>query len=517
MATQKGVVAAGHPETAKSAAEILREGGNAFDAVVAAQFTAFVTEPVLTSPGGGGFMMAQTPDGNQTLYDFFVQTPGRKKNRSGIEFYPISADFGEVRQKYHVGLGSAAVPGMIKGLFRIHSELCTIPIEILAERAIKLARSGVVMNSFQSGVFDIIRPIYRSSEEARRIFSSVEHEDELVREGETLRQPELAAALEELAGQGESLFYRGEIAEEISGICREKGGHLSKQDFENYQVIKRSPLSVDYRQNQIFINPPPSSGGILIAFALKLLESVTETPPEPGSAAYIDLMAQLQGMTDKARIDAFTDAPRDDPSGKLLDPDYLSMYKAKIMNRTTSFRGTTQISIADSDGNLASLTSSNGEGSGVMIPGKGIMLNNMLGEEDLNPGGFHNWKPDERVTSMMAPGILKMKSGKSVVFGSGGSNRIRTAILQVLLNIIDFEMPIDLAVRSPRIHIEENELNIEGGIEPGQIEGIIDRYPNHKIWTKKALFFGGAHLVSVGNDGFRGSGDTRRGGVSVIC
>lgn len=517
MAKEKGVIAAGHPETAKTAAEILRAGGNAFDAVVAAQFTAFVAEPVLTSLGGGGFMMAETPDGKKTLYDFFVQTPGQKKPPSDIRFYPIFADFGEVQQEYHVGLGSVAVPGMVKGLAGIHKDLCSLPLKTLAEQSVELARNGVVMNSFQSGVFDIIRPIYRSSEEPQRIFMSNQRKGKLIRDGERLKQPELADTLEQLTRQGEKLFYNGEIANTISEICRKDGGHVVRKDFENYQMVKRCPLMLSYRQNELFINPPPASGGILIAFALKLLESLTETLAGAGTASAIDLLAKVQRMTDKARMDAYLKNPASDPAEKLLDPDYLEQYKKEIWNKISSIRGTTQISIADRDGNLASLTSSNGEGSGVMIPETGIMLNNMLGEQDLNPGGFHNWQTNERVTSMMAPGILDMKNGKSVVFGSGGSNRIRTAILQVLLNIIDHEMPLEQAVLSPRIHLEEDELHIEGGIDPGQVSEIIKHYPNHRIWKKKALFFGGAHSVSTGKNGFEGAGDTRRGGVSVVC
>lgn len=216
-------------------------------------------------------------------------------------------------------------------------------------------------------------------------------------------------------------------------------------------------------------------------------------------------------------MDAFADDPDANPETSLFDPGYLDLYRKEVMGRTSSFKGTTQISIIDRDGNKASLTSSNGEGSGVMIPGTGFMWNNMLGEKDLNPGGFHNWQTNQRVTSMMAPGILKMKNGKTVVFGSGGSNRIRTAILQVLLNIIDHEMPIEQAILSPRIHQEEDELNIEEGFEPAQIREIADHYPNHKIWKEKSLFFGGAHSVSDGPDGFGGAGDTRRGGVSVVC
>ncbi|MGM0745785.1 MAG: gamma-glutamyltransferase [Bacteroidota bacterium] len=511
-----GAIAAGHPETAKAAEQILLDGGNAFDAVIASQLAALVAEPVLTSLGGGGFMLAETASGNQTLYDFFVQTPIHKRDPSRLSFNPIMADFGGAEQEFHIGPGSMAVPGMVKGLFEIHRDLCTLPMNRIAESAIELARKGVEMNSFQSGIFDIIKPIYFDSPEPKRIFRSSREADQLIREGEVLKQPDLAELLEQLVMDGERLFYEGEIAEKISRICRDDGGYLTRDDFEEYRTIKREPLKVSYRGNEIAINPPPSSGGILVGFALKLMEAVDSWKFKPGDEAWLDTVAFIQRMTNRARIEAFVEHPSDDPALKLLDPEYLEIYKKEIRQRTASFRGTTHISIVDKDGNMASMTSSNGEGSGVMIPGTGFMFNNMLGEEDLNPGGFHEWNPNERMTSMMTPGILKMKSGASVVFGSGGSNRIRTAIFQILLNLIDFKIPLNESIEAPRIHIEEKQLHVEKGFGLVQLKKLKDLYPNHKIWSEKSLFFGGAHSVSRGPKGYSGAGDGRRGGVAAV-
>ena len=511
-----GAVAAGHPETAKAAELILLDGGNAYDAVVAAQLAALVAEPVLTSLGGGGFMLAETAAGNQTLYDFFVQTPIRKRDPSQLSFYPITADFGEADQEFHIGPGSIAVPGMVKGLFEIHRDLCTFPMKRLAEPAIELARNGLRMNSFQSGIFDIVTPIFKNSPEAFQIYRSLEDDSQLIREAEILKQPDLAELLEQLMLDGENLFYDGEIADSISQICREKGGYLTRKDFENYRVIKRDPFKISYRGHDIAINPPPSSGGILVAFALKLMEFTDNRKLKSKDSAWLNTFLQIQEMTNRARIDAFVENPSDDPALKLLDPDYIEIFKKEIRKRAASFRGTTQISVADKDGNMASMTTSNGEGSGVMIPGTGFMFNNMLGEEDLNPGGFHAWKPNERMTSMMAPGIMKMKSGERVVFGSGGSNRIRTAILQVLLNLTDFKMTLKESVEAPRIHVEEEQLYMEKGFGSDQLKRLKKLYPNYKIWGEKNLFFGGAHSVSYGPKGYSGAGDERRGGVALL-
>lgn len=514
MPQPKGVIAAGHPATTEAAAQILRDGGNAFDAVVAAQCMAFVAEPVLTSPGGGGFLMAETASGKQTLYDFFVQTPGRKKKTSDLSFFPISADFGEVRQEYHVGPGSIAVPGMVKGLFRMYRDLCTLPLKRLASPAIERAKEGLEMNTFQARLFDIVRPIYTSSPEARRIFKSGQLNHDLVRPGEILKQPELANFLEKLVQQGESYFYDGEIARAIAGICSSAGGHIVREDLRNYSVVLRDPLIINYKSHSIAINPPPSTGGILTGFALELMKSIDADDMMFGSELYLATLVELQKLTNKARIDEVAGTRASRPN--ILDPVILETYRKEILGTYASFKGTTQISIADRNGNLASLTSSNGEGSGVMIPGTGVMLNNMLGEQDLNPAGFHTWRTDERLTSMMAPGFLRMNDGERVVFGSGGSNRIRTAILQVLLNVIEFKMPLKEAVNAPRLHYEKAELNVEGGFDSDQLHKIKQSFPNHKVWKKKALYFGGAHSVTTGPNGFEGAGDIRRGGVSII-
>ena len=515
MRKQKGAVAAGHPLSAETAEAILRDGGNAFDAAVGAQFTALVAEPVLTSLGGGGFLFAENTNSKQFVYDFFVQTPMQKADTGTLDFFPIQADFGGAEQEFRIGAGSVATPGMVKGLFKVHRDLCSLPLKRLAGPAIEFARRGVKMNSFQSSIFDIVRPIYDSSEQASEIFGSRTSSGELIREGEVLQQPEMANLLEVLVKEGEQLFYEGEIAKSAVSVTHTPGGHLTLKDFRRYKVERRAPLSLRYKSQEIALNPTPATGGMLISFALKLLESAGDDVPGFGSANYIAQLAEIQRLTDSARIESLANNGTDGIN-HLLDETGLKLYREQISDRLKSFRGTTQISVADGEGNRASLTSSNGEGSGVMIPGTGIMLNNMLGEADLNPGGFHGWEPNRRVSSMMSPGILKMENGTDVVFGSGGSNRIRTAILQLLLNLIDHNMSIAEAVNAPRLHFEDGKLNVESGFDLDVFRELKQLYPNQKIWNKKSLYFGGAHSVSVRNGTYSGAGDVRRGGASIV-
>jgi len=518
----KGVIAAGHELTVRVAEDILKSGGNAFDAVVAAHLAAFVTEPVLASPAGGGFLLAQTPDQSQILYDFFVHTPRRRRDsgafgESGeIEFYPISADFGETVQEFHIGMGSVATPGTIKGLFEIHRDLCRMPMKRLVEPAIALAREGVVMNHFQADILDIVQAIFLASEESLRIYGKT-GKNQLKVEGDTLLQPDMADFLEVLAIEGDDFFYRGEIAAMVDRMSHLQGGHITRDDFDSYEVKRRKPLRLGYREDaELAFNPAPSSGGTLIAFALKLMEEADPSDHPFGSAGHLLRLAKVQQLTDIARIDHLARTRTPAPDEQILESGYITEYLEKIADYARFTRGTTHLSIMDSEGNTASLSTSNGEGCGSIIPGTGIMLNNMLGEEDLHPTGFHQWPEDTRITSMMTPGMLATRNGSIVAFGSGGSNRIRTAILQVILNLTDYGMPLEQAVQAARIHCEKDFLSIEHGFEHTALEPVLREWTEHKLWSGSNLFFGGVHSVMRGPAGFQGAGDQRRGGVAKI-
>lgn len=511
---KKGAVAAGHIKTAQAAEEIIRDGGNAFDAAVAAQFAACVAEPALSSLGGGGFLLADPVDRPKTVYDYFVQTPINNRLQN-VQFQSIMADFGFAQQEFHIGAGSMATPGLVKGLFAVHNDLCSLPVKRLLEPAINLAREGVEINEFQGEVFQIIKPIYLSTEGSRSVFGNAKSKSELIGKGGILKLPYLADFLETLAAEGEDLFYKGEFAASVDQLCRDTGGFLTREDFETYQVNKRKPLRITYRGNDIYMNPPPSSGGVLVAFALKLLSSIRSSDRPETDAEWAILNALLQEATEKARVDAMA---RDSGSGlkQILDTASVEIYRREVMTKKESFRGTTHISIIDGEGNVASLTSSNGEGSGEVISGTNIMLNNMLGEEDLNPEGFHRWRPNTRMTSMMTPGVAEGADTGLLAFGSGGSTRIRTAILQLLIQIFDRNLNLKEAVLAPRVHAEAGFLHMENGLSRDTVAKLMKRYPKNRCWDRKSLFFGGTHAAEKKGKNYGAVGDPRRGGVSIV-
>lgn len=327
-------------------------------------------------------------------------------------------------------------------------------------------------------------------------------------------QHQLANTLEALAVKGEALFYQGEIAQIMDQACRQAGGLIRRQDMESYRVYQRQPLAVRYRDTQVQTNPPPSSGGLLIGFALKLLESIdfSELVSLPGQS--LANLAVAMDLSNQARIENKLKHGGNTATA-LLDPELLERYRTQILDHPACHRGTTHISIMDQKGNTASLTLSNGEGCGQILADTGIMLNNMLGEADLNPLGFHQWPGNQRMTSMMAPTLLQLPQA-DLALGSGGSNRLRSAILQVIHNLVDMKLPLQQAIDAPRIHFENGHLSIEGGMDTEQIEVLQHYYPDHKRWPAHNLFFGGAHCVMRAKDGFSGAGDKRRGGVAIL-
>jgi gamma-glutamyltranspeptidase/glutathione hydrolase len=514
----KGVVAAGHPETASAAEEILREGGNAFDACLAAHLTACVAEPVLTSLGGGGFLLARTASGREVLYDFFPQTPCRPREPETVDFYPIQADFGTVTQEFHIGLGSIATPGTVKGIFAVHRDLGSLPMARIVQPAARCAREGIRINALQAYTLSVVGPIYSANAACRALFGSRRDPARLLGEGEVLRLPEFADALEALAAEGEDLFYRGAMAERIVRDSRQHGGHLTAADLAGYHVAVRQPLAADYRGARLLTNPPPSSGGLLIAFALSLLEGVEMSRLPFGGPEHLALLARAMEITNRARRTQAGDAALGAPkSQQLLAPEFLEPYRSELRDAAVRLGATTHVSVIDRWGNVASMTVSNGEGSAYVVPETGIMLNNMLGEEDINPLGFHRWQPNRRLSSMMAP-TLVLDRGKEIAVGSGGSNRLRTAILQVLVNLLDFRrLPRD-AVEAPRIHAEDGLLHLEGGISDSVGASLQVLFPRLQRWEDKNLFFGGVHtaLADPARGEFDGAGDSRRGGVCTV-
>ncbi len=511
MAQAKGVVAAGHKVTAQAASEVLCEGGNAFDAVIAAMVTATVPEFVFSSIGGGGFLMAKQAGSKKAVcYDFFAQTPRIKKSEDELEFYAINADFGPAIQEFHIGAGATATPGFIQGLYAIHEDLGSLPMTRLFEPAILAARDGVIVTSLHAYLYTIVAPILTASTSAASCFAPG---GKLLGTGDTYRNAEFADTLDCIAREGARLFTQGEVAQSMVEQSLDLGGHLTLEDLRDYNVERRSPLCWRYRNHDVLLNPAPAASGALIAFGLALLERVIGKDMTPGPVLLARVMEEINTVRQARGAEL----------AQIVEDPTIAAHVAALEGHKPATRGTTHISIIDGNGNAAAATITNGEGNGHMVPRCGFMLNNMLGEEDLNPGGFHHWKPDTRLSTMMAPTILTKDGDEITVLGSGGSNRIRSAILQLIVNLLDRKIGLDDAVNAARLHVErDGTVSFEEAawdlvFTDEQRDTLLTAFPDAHGWPETNLFFGGVHAVRKGAKGkFEGVGDPRREGVVEV-
>jgi len=487
---------------------VLREGGNAVDAALGAMLASFACEPLLTGLGAGGYMLVVAPDRPPALMDFFVEAPGRGGDpQARSELVPISVSFGDAIQVFNIGAASVGTYGMPAGVCEASARFGSIPLADLVAPAAKLARDGVELTAEQAYVVEILGGIITSTPECAALFAP---DGRLLHAGETVCQPEPAEALERLGREGSAPFYGGDIAAAVVDWVSARGGTLTQRDFNVYKVVDRLPIGVAYRDREVLTNPPPSAGGILIARALTWLDGAAQTP---GTEQIIEVMERIQaertaefltGLNDPGFAQRFLRdrEEADSGAGEGRPP------------RGSGLGSTTHIAVLDGEGWACSVTCSNGSCSGVVVPGTGVHLNNMLGEQDLNPLGFHRHPPGRRLPSMMAPTAVLREGVPELVLGSAGSNRIRSAIMQTIVRVIDEGLRAGEAVDAPRVHFEDGVVYAEPGIDTRPLERSgrpIARF------RERNLFFGGVQAAERDRDGaFWGGGDPRRGGDAIV-
>ncbi len=503
----KGIVTAGHPKTANAAAEILRAGGNAFDAAIAAIYTASVVEPALASLGGGGFLMALPKNSKPKLFDFFVQTPSKPKELHELDYRSFMCDFGSTQQEFVIGSATSAVPGCVKGIFEIAKQYSSIPMKELIQPAIDVLKEGVIVTEIQALIIDVLSPIYLNPS-VRKNFESRLNPGTTAKEGEFISFPGQIDLLETLAIEGQDLFYRGEIAKSIDESSN-SGGLIKYDDMVNYQVEIRTPLQVEFNHDTVFLNPPPSNGGMLIALGLTGLNSMSLGLMSPGSLKHFKALFDTFVSLDKLDQHTINEYEK-------TVPGLMNIYFETLQNHIRSPGGTTHISIIDRQQNAASVSVSNGEGCGTLIPGTSVMLNNMMGEEDVNPHGLKIWPRNTRLSSLMSPTIAIGKTNDLLSIGSAGSNRIPNTLMQVLVNLLQYRTPVEQAVLYPRIHVYQGEIYLENLPEYPQIAEYFRNFTNITLFPERNFYFGGVQASKRAKRSVEGCGDVRRGGVTVI-
>jgi len=487
----KGAVAGGHTLTAEAGARILEAGGNAVDAAVGAALVSWVAESPLTGPGAGGFMLVhRARDRSTRVFDFFVAIPGLGDNGELGVMDEVVVDFsGGSTQIFHIGAASCAIPGAALGLETAHKAFGRLPWRDLFQPAVDLARNGVELNDGQAYLHRILDAMLRHTPEARAVY---EHDGDYLKRDDTLVQHDLADTLELLAEKGASQLYTGDLAHAIVDHVRAGGGMFTERDFAEYRVIRRRPVRASFCGDEFMSNPPPSRGGTLISYGLPLLEEFGVG--DPGTAEAIDALARVM----REQLQA--------PVGR-------GLLRALELQAAVVNRGTTHISVVDGQGNAVALTASTGAGSGIVVPGTGIHMNNMIGEFDI----ARKPKPGSRLSSGMSPSIILRNESPHLVVGSAGSLRLRGAVMQIVVNVVAHGLPVATAIDAPRVHLdEESVLHCEGGHDQTELDKLEEMGWNIARWRNRNLFFGGAAAVTVEDGKLAAAGDPRRGGAGVV-
>jgi len=525
------MVTTGDPAATRAALEVLRAGGSAADAAVAAAFTLAVALPQAGNLGGGGFALVRdAASGEIQALDFRERAP----ERAG--FGTFLDQRGElIPQRSTVGATAAGVPGSVAGLVRLHGRFGRLPWKRLLRPAIELARTG----------FEIRRPladaIAAASDKLGRFESTKAiffHETRPLREGERLIQRDLSRTLERIAKDGAGGFYAGRTARLIAATSRAGGGLITKDDLALYRALWRAPLRNDWNGLAVWSMPLPSSGGITLAEAMNILEPFHLRQLGVGGSAYINLVAEACKMAffDRARFLGDSDYNRDLPVAKLVSKEYARELRSRIRMGRSGEVGqetgllepvhTTHLVIADSRGNIVTLTTTINDsfGSGLVVAGAGFLLNDEMDDFAAQPGapnlygltgGIENSvAPGKRMLSSMAPTIVTRNGRPLLALGARGGPRIITTVMQVLFDVAVFGMNVQEALDLPRFHHQGQPpyLFIEPStLSPDSRDALCEM--GYRFQRRDAL--SGCYAVAFDEGGLEGAADPRYDGLAA--
>ena len=490
----KGAVSAGHPLAVEAGLGALRAGGSAVDAAIASMLTSCVAEPLLTGLLGGGVATIRM-NGAVEVCDFFSNAPGRATpSAAPLPMDLVELDFGPTTQTFRVGGGSVAVPGMPHGIIAMHARYGRLPLERLVAPAVEASRQGVMVTAGFARVNRLLWPILKRDPEIVAMFA---RDGEPLTEGDLFRCPALGDTLALFADEGLEAFTHGVLGDALLR-CLGPGSLLSSEDLRENRARFLEPLVVPFRGATVWLTGPPSVGGLLVAHSIHSVER--EQPlRDPLSAQSLEVLAESLRNAESMLGDSFY--------RELFEPGFAERFTG---NASAGY--TTHLSVVDEAGNAVAVTSSLGETAGIVVPGTGLLLNNFLGEEDVNPKGAE-CSAGKRLVTMCCPTLLE-HDGWVIAMGSGGSSRIRSAVLHGVVFLVDGGMLAAQAVRAPRVHVEAGVVRFEAEARaPGVVEAVEARYPDAVRFEELGMYFGGLHLVGGRNGEFAGAGDPRRSGA----
>lgn len=464
----KGVVASAFPLASEAGAEMLREGGNAFDAMIATQFALAVTHPQAGNIGGGGFTIATIADNKKIALDYREKAP----EKADRDMYLDKEGEADTDLSQNGGLASG-VPGAVAGLFKMH-EHAELPMEKLIQPAIDLAEQGFALSAADANALNHNKKKFLKYNDEDIAFVK----NEPWEEGDILTQKDLAETLKRIQKDGEKGFYEGKTADLIVKEMERSNGIITKNDLKKYKVRERKPLTIDYRDHEVVTMPLPG-GGLVLAQLLKMVELEGLEGKNLNSPEAVQLMIEVERRVFADRAEYMGDPDFiDDETEKLISEKYL---KEKFENYTPDSatpskdvgevkdlikesRQTTHISVLDKEGNAVSVTTTinGGYGSHVVVTDGGFLLNNEMDDFSIKPGvpnmfgavgGKANAiEPGKRMLSSMAPTIVMKNDMPKIIVGTPGGTTIPTSVFQSIVNIIDFETDLNRAVNAPKFH-----------------------------------------------------------------
>ncbi len=517
------------PLAADVGVQVLRDGGNAVDAAVAVGFALAVTHPYAGNLGGGGFMLIRLADGRSTFIDFRERAPGKASRNMYLDAS------GKPTRESLDGWKSAGVPGTVRGFELAQRKYGSRNWADLIKPAIALAEHGFPVSYALAESLKSAGNLSQNPE-SRRVF---QNNGAFWQAGETLAQPELARTLNRIAKNGANEFYQGETARRLADEMARNGGLITLSDLQKYAAVERAPLTGSYRGYGIIAAPPPSSGGVGILQMLGMLEGSGYQKSGFGSAAEIAYLAEVMrryyadrsqylGDPDfgKLRLSALLDPAYIQRRRDNIDPNHATPSAQVLPGLPAGREGgeTTHYNVVDAQGNAVAVTYTlnEGYGNGITVPGLGFLLNDEMDDFAAKPGSPNAFgliqgelnaiQPGKRPLSSMTPTILTRDGKFFMAVGAPGGARIISAVLQVILNVVDFGMNAQDAVDAPRIHHQwqPDKLYLEPGISPDTVALLksrgydVDHSPGLVLARVEAIVNRGGWLEG-GSDG-RASG-----------
>ncbi|MDG1482118.1 MAG: gamma-glutamyltransferase [Myxococcota bacterium] len=510
-----GAVAAGNPDTAAAGLAMLRAGGNAIDAAIASLMMAAVSEPMLTGPGGAGIAMVRF-NGSVVVCDLFTDMPGLGRSLSSTPTMDtVQLDYGPTQQRFEVGPGAVATLGIPTGVTALHRQFGSLPMTMLVAPAVEAAEQGVVIQPGLARILQALEPIYTRSPALSALIAP---HGRPPLAGDIHRNPGLADTFRKFGTQGDALFRTGSVAKAILGTLGDRS-LVSAADLENCSAHFRRPLRYRYRDATVWVPGVPSVAGLLVLQALRELEDCGPMPPALGPDQ-IRLMAAAMSRAERSRGARFNRSVFmpgfEEGFLTALSPEDEGEEWLRTPLEDPSTGHTTHISTVDSHGNAVGITTSLGESCGLVAGDTGVILNNFLGEADVNPPDVQRMA-GQRLMTMCCPTLLELDD-QVLVMGSGGSSRIRSAVLHGLVYLTDHRMTPSEAAAAPRAHVDGKVTSIEAEGRPEGTRELLSEALDEVRWFDGSnMYFGGLNIAGSSDAGFIGAGDARRSGCFQIA